>query len=100
MPQNLVVNLNGTLGGQPFTGSASILFTAVLDPTKTTISVSPATVPADGHSTAVVTVRTFDRLGQPWGQSAGVVTLSDGTNSLAVTDSGDGTYIALCGPRG
>lgn len=61
-----------------------------------TVRVTPALLPADGTSTATVTVTLRDANGNPVGASGGTVTLdAPALGSLGdVTDVGDGTYVA------
>jgi hypothetical protein len=66
------------------------------DPTLTTISAAPASLPADGSSASAITVQTFDEDGNEILFGGASITLSTTTGSLSgVTDNGDGTYSAI-----
>ena len=59
------------------------------------IAVSPDVVPADGNSTASITVTLFDADGHPLVNGGDAVTLETTRGALsAVIDNGDGTYSA------
>ena len=76
--------------------TADVAFTPGTGSTSTsTISVAPGSIVADGSSTATVTVRLKDSLGNNLTSSGGTVGLSTTAGSLSlVTDNGDGTYTA------
>lgn len=60
-----------------------------------TLTASPAAIPADGRSTAAITVQLKDASGNPLARGGATVTLTTTLGSLsAVTDHGDGTYTA------
>ncbi|MHC2999105.1 beta strand repeat-containing protein [Microbacterium sp. HJ5] len=62
-----------------------------------TIAAAPDTLPADGSSTAVVTVTVNDAAGRPitsGGATVQIMLASGGGTVGAVTDNGDGTYTA------
>jgi len=106
-----VQSLNGDLGGYGGNDSSAILFInqgAVsedisysdpdpVDPTQTTITASPITVPADGTSTSTITVQAVDSSGNNVSTTNDTVTLSaDSSNAVisSVTNNYDGTYTA------
>src|SRR5207302_2771710 len=65
------------------------------DAAHTTITALPASIPADGASTATITVRAKDAHDNNLTSSGGIVTLATDHGSLsAVTNNNDGTYTA------
>jgi len=89
--------ISGTLGGGVLTDTATITFTpGTADTTTSTISVSPASVVADGSSTSIITVQLKDAQGN--NQTSGGQTIaisSTGSGSIgSVSDNGNGTYSA------
>jgi adhesin/invasin len=60
---------------------------------RSTVSALPASLPANGQASAVVTVMLMDSAGAPYGKSGGALELSTTSGSMsAVVDKGDGTY--------
>ena len=65
------------------------------DPTTSTISASPTSIPADGSSTSMITVQIKDASGTAVTEGGDAVELATTAGTLsAVTDNGDGTYTA------
>ena len=71
---------------------------APVDAARSTVTVAPAGIPADGSSTILVTIIPRDALGVPLGTGLGVTlqgsALWPGALLGSVTDRGDGTYTA------
>ena len=93
------VIVTGTLNGDAMEDSAEVVLTpGDGDLATTTITANPGSRPADGASTALISVDVRDAHGNLIGTSAGEVELSlspAGLASLdAVIDHGDGTYTA------
>ncbi len=65
------------------------------DPTTSTISASPTSVPADGSTTSTITVQIKDAGGTNLTEGGDAVVLATTAGTLSgVTDNGDGTYTA------
>jgi len=93
------VVISGTIDGNSITsGNPSISFTpGAVSSAQTTISVSPASVTADGSASSTITVQAKDAQGNNLNSSAGLVTLAEDSASAtlsSVTDNNNGTYTA------
>ena len=83
-----------------FNGDASEGAAApVPDAGTSTITAFPTEVNADGVATSTITVQLKTAGGANITTGGATVVLNDGTDDLAVTDNGDGTYTAIVGPR-
>jgi adhesin/invasin len=87
-----------TADADALTGATSAPFSIGPGPASgatTTIDAVPDSVPADGTSTATVTVAVFDALGNPRSAGGDLVALSTTAGALGpVSDHADGTYSA------
>jgi len=89
--------VTGTLNGVPMTDTATVEFTApaAADPSKSTITADPTSLPADGTSNSTITVQLKDANGLNLTSGGDEVALSTDRGSLgSVTDNGNGTYTA------
>jgi len=90
--------VTATIDGQDVNDSAVVTFaTSVdVDPEQSYIMVDPDTLPADGSSTADITVQAVYSDGEPMtsGGHSVVLYTTAGTLATTVTDNGDGTYSA------
>lgn len=86
-----------TLNGAPGSASAAVAFLAgPADAATSVIAVSPTTLPADGESTATITVTVRDANGNDLGRGGDAVAVTSALGTIgAVTDNGDGTYTAV-----
>ena len=86
-----------TVAGDSSPNTATVTFTAgPADPSTSTITASPAIIPADGSSTSTITVTLLDANGNLTGASGGTVAMTPDVGTVgAVTDNGDGTYTAI-----
>jgi len=95
--------ITGTLNNEAIGQSATVVFAAQTDAdaSRSTIDASPELLPADGFSTAVITVAAHDSQGNPLpiGGDDIVVSTTLGTLGTTVEDHGDGTYsVVLTAP--
>ena len=93
------VPLVARLDGEPFATPARIVLTqGAATPTTSTVVADPATLPADGSSTATLTVTLRDAEGEPVrdGVGADAVTFDAPAHGSVgpVREAGDGTYVA------
>jgi adhesin/invasin len=90
--------VSGAVNAAPIVSTASVTFTstaAVPSPATSTITASPASVPANGTSASTITVQLKDAGGNNISVGGHAVTLSTTLGTLsAVTDNGNGTYTA------
>jgi adhesin/invasin len=88
--------ITGTLNDQPITDNEVVHFIpGPADETKSTISVSPDTVTADGVTTVTVTVQLIDAFNNNLISSGGIVTVTSTQGTVgSVTDNNNGTYTA------
>lgn len=91
--------ISGTLNGEALTDTATVTFRNEVqgDASQSIIRVTPNQLPADGISTALITVEVRDTNGTPLTVGGDTVALETtlGTLGTTVTDNGDGTYSAL-----
>ena len=89
--------ISAALDGAVLAATVSVTFkpdTAVIG--KSTITVNPGFITADGSSTAIVTVQLIDTHGNKLTSSGGVVQISCEAGTVsATTDNSDGTYQAM-----
>lgn len=88
--------VSGKLGGVSIQQTASVAFTpGAASVATSTVSVSSASLTADGTDKSAITVRLRDANGNNLTSSGGEVTLSTAAGTLSVvTDHNDGTYTA------
>lgn len=88
--------VSGFVNGSALAGKASLNFVAgAASPSATSLSINPASITADGVSTAVITVQAKDAYGNPVTQGGDAVSVETSGGTLsAVTDRGNGTYTA------
>jgi hypothetical protein len=85
--------LRFTVNGVAAPDAASVDFVSRADPSRSTITASPTSLPADGAARAAVVVTVLDTAGQPLPGRAVVVTTTNGQLSPAApVDEGDGSY--------
>jgi hypothetical protein len=90
-------SITGTVGEDPIGGSATVRFIpGPASPRTSTIDATPSSLIADGTGTSTVTIRLLDdqRNALTTGGDAVVLRLAGGGTIGAVTDQGDGTYVA------
>ena len=89
-------SVTGTIAGTAIGHPTTVAFApGTLSPAHTVIAASPASLTADGSSTATITVTAKDTNDNNRGASGGLVSLSTDLGTLGpVTDHGDGTYTA------
>ncbi len=91
--------VTGTLNGEPIGQPVVVEFASDIeaDAGQSTISADPDMVPADGTSTALITVEAFDANGEPLTSGGDNIAIETtlGTLGTTVTDNGDGTYTAV-----
>lgn len=91
-----VVTVRARYNGTTIGNSEIVTFEAASDPGTTTIEASEGSLPADGASTAGITVQTRTASGAPRTLDGDVVGLTTTAGTLsAVSDNGDGTYTAV-----
>ncbi len=88
--------ITGELEGEEIEDTAEVRFTLLpASPEASSIEASADSIPADGESTATLTVRLADSEGNPLPEGGNEVALSTSAGSLSdVSDEGDGTYTA------
>ncbi|WP_411553150.1 invasin domain 3-containing protein [Paenibacillus lautus] len=88
--------VSGFVNGSALAGKASLNFVAgAASPSATSLSINPASITADGVSTAVITVQAKDAYGNPVTQGGDAVSVETSGGTLSsVTDRGNGTYTA------
>ena len=91
--------ITATIDGTALTSTAPTVTVTIgpVDPSQTTVSVSPSSIQVNGTSTVTLTARDSNGNQEPTGGSTVVFSLGAGTGSgtfSSVTDNGDGTYTA------
>ena len=91
------VTLTGTLDGNPIPDTATVTFTTgPISAINSTISASRPNVTADGNDTSVLTVQTYDILGNQLTEGGHTIVLTTNNNAVigSVFDQLDGSYAA------
>ena len=91
------ITVSGTIDTNPITNTGSVTFLpGVATTAQTTISVSSATVSANGSATAIITVQAVDTQGNNLTTGGDVITLASSGNATVsgASDNGNGTYTA------
>ncbi|MFC6997202.1 invasin domain 3-containing protein [Rufibacter roseus] len=94
------VEVTASYSGAPVTDKASVEFVPALNLTATVVSASPATVAADGTSTATARVEFFDYAGNAFGvEASGVQLLAKGAALAGLQETGKGVFEATIPAR-
>ncbi len=91
------VTISGTLNSTPITDTATVTFIpGVIDAAGSTIIASPALVTANGVDVSLLTIQTYDALGNALITGGDVVVLSENNNAIIspVIDHLNGSYTA------
>lgn len=91
--------ITGTVDGVDVVDTAEVEFVSaegpVIDAINSLIDAASDNIPADGTSTTLVTLTTYDTNGDPIATGGAIVTLETTLGTLSdVTDNGNGTYTA------
>ena len=95
-----LVTIRASLDGQMLSDTATVdVVAGTADAGESTISLSRASLPADGTSTGTITIRLADANGNPIRTGGATVSFSESSSGLAlsgsVTPHGDGSYSQL-----
>lgn len=91
-----VATITGTIDGLAIVDTATVSFVpGSASRFTSTISSADASIEANGQSSTVITVQTIDAFGNNLVQGGNAVVLNTSSGSLsAISDQGDGTYVA------